>query len=163
MCELPGLPLCCNELFYYDLQISWHNSSSPPDCWIPDKFTTKLCWHSCHAAPLLRYNQSHAICVVRVALVKLFLTSLSKQFLAPQILSIMTVENLGTNVYFTNSWNNWSQYHWNHAGKFAHCEGTIASGRLMYRLRHNRATFWKHREQWRDKMRICVSYATWIP
>ena len=32
--------------------------------------------------------------------------------------------------------------HSNHAGTIGHCDVTIAGGRLLYRWRHNRSTFW---------------------
>ena len=32
--------------------------------------------------------------------------------------------------------------HSNHAGRIGHCDVTIAGGRLLYRWRHNRSTFW---------------------
>ena len=48
---------------------------------------------------------------MRVALRLWIMTSLTKQFTDPQILSIMKLEKLGTDVYFTNSLIHWSQHH----------------------------------------------------
>ena len=45
------------------------------------------------------------------ALGQVIMTSLAKQFMAPQILSIMKLKTLGTDVYFTNSLNHGPQHH----------------------------------------------------
>ena len=87
------------------------------------------------------------------------MTALAKRFTDPQILSIMKLERLGTDVYVINSSNHWPQRHYdkksdhrNPARTIGHCDVTIAIGRLMCRWRHDRSTFWNHREHWRDKM-----------
>ena len=84
---------------------------------------------------------------VRVTLGQLIMTSLAKQFTAPQIISIIKIEKFGTDVYVTNSLNHWpptplcyESVHRNHAGTIGHCDVTIATGWLIFRWSHNRST-----------------------
>ena len=114
-------------------------------------------------------NMIKALIYVCVALRQWIMISPTKQFTDLQILSIMKLEKLGTDVYFTNSLNHWPQ---RHCDKKASTETlqkqsvtarnvTIVSGQLMCRWRHNRSTFWNHQEQWWDKMLIYVTQGTW--
>ena len=78
-----------------------------------------------------------AVCV---ALGQLIMASLAKQFAAPQILSIMKREKLGTyllkSLTSTPLW--WESIHKAHTGTIGHCDVTIAGGCFIYRWCHNR-------------------------
>ena len=56
---------------------------------------------------------------VRVALGQLIMTSLAKQFTDPHILSLIKLEKLGTDIYFTNSFKNWPQRHYDKKASIA--------------------------------------------
>ena len=126
---------------------------------IPIRFSAKTV-HSSRATRPLRCNQRHCYRVC-VALGQLIMTSLTKQFTAPQILSLIKLEKLGTNVYFINSLTRLPQRHCDkkasietRLGTIYHCDITIASDRFMYRWHHERSTAvynLKSSEWWRNK------------
>ena len=74
---------------------------------------------------------------VRIALCQSIMTSLAKHFTASYIFSRM-LKNLAQTCLLQTLFT----VHSNHTGTIGHCDVTIAGGRLLYRWRHNRSTFW---------------------
>ena len=58
-----------------------------------------------------QYNTIKALIHVCVAFCQLIMVSFAKQSKDPQILSVMKLERLGTDVCFTNSLNHWHPRH----------------------------------------------------
>ena len=141
--KLLVLPPCHNELYYHDLQISWHNSC-PRLTRLPNSYVYCKAVHSSHNAPLLRYEQSH---VIRTAHTLLPLASYFD-------VTCHTIHSSADSFYY-KTWKKLTQtsilqtdldamgyksVHRNHVGTISHCDVTVAGGRLMYRLRHDRST-----------------------
>ena len=91
------------------VSVGWFRLSTNQNSLIYNHVSAKT-MHSSHAAPPLQYDKGQYSYRVhcpwpdnKIALVKLFTT--------PQILSMMTIEKLGTDVHLTNSLTPWPQRH----------------------------------------------------
>ena len=80
--------------------------------------------HSSHAAPL--HMIKAIIRAMSIAFGQLIMTLLTKQFVAPQSLSILKLEKFGiTNVYFTISLTHWPDQHCDKKASIETHVGTI--------------------------------------